>query len=108
MEDINSKSKWRRRRDKEKITIVEAWKASDLSRKEFCALHKIANSGLNRLIKKFDKDYIPNNKDKNFTEIKVAPSSINHTPVMEIVLYNGVRIIFYHQVDTDYIRSLIS
>lgn len=104
------------RRSKQEIeSLIEAWKKSGVSIKEFCREHNIAHSTFTTWLIKQRQEKNPKQKNipkKAFIPIKVESSidafSSDHYPHVEVVLSSGAKVTFYKEVEVSFLRALIS
>lgn len=88
----------------EKFRMIEEWKKSGLSQKEFC---KRANTGYHIFhywFKKYKAKYSIPADSSGFISLQLAKSS--SMPSAEIFLPNGAKILL-KSIDSTFIRSLI-
>lgn len=109
------------RRSKSKIyfPLIEIWENSSLDISSFCEQHSITT----RVFYYWHKNYTDFKKISNapFVALSVESTSVgslsehsiaaeeepSKLPLVELQLTGGRRILFYHQPDIDYIKSLI-
>lgn len=90
--------------------LIESWKTSDLTQKQFCAQQSIAYSAFHYWFKKFRGEEELAGASPGFASIKITP----HTPVVkhgavlvELVLPDGRRVNFYQGIDVSFLRDLL-
>jgi len=90
--------------------LIEAWQASDLTQKEFCAQQSIAYSGFHYWFKKFRQNKSLPNTPSGFIPVKVTSSGSgnNHSAPIELILPDGRRVNFYEGVDAQFLRALLA
>ncbi len=87
-----------------KFTIIEAWKSSGLTQKEYCQQNNIGYHIFHYWYKKFKSSQKP--KAGKFIPLQVKKDSSPQSSI-EIILSNGTRIVFNKTVDATFIRALI-
>lgn len=91
--------------------LIEAWQASDLTQKQFCARQSIAYSGFHYWFKKFREEKSSAGRPSRFVPVKITSNRAmenNSTMRIELVLPNGKSVKFYGSVDERLLRSLLS
>jgi len=90
--------------------LVEKWKQSTLSQKEFVKQHKISRHKLNYWVTKYNKDSKANKPISKFIPVKVNNDKETRTAlaeVIEIIYPNGVRVVVNTKEDLSRIVPLI-
>lgn len=88
-------------------SVIEDWKASDQTKKEFCELHGIAIATFQYWWKKYQQDNIFSEEESGFVSVSVS-DQISESPVMELILTDGKRLNFYQPVDLSFLRALLA
>jgi hypothetical protein len=103
-----------RKSSQEWLTLIQNWRDSNLSRKEFCKQHDVALSAFQYWLGKVGKDAAAVEGDGKATgfvpvSVKGAGSILNGRSVLlELILPDGRRINFYECVDAQFLRALLS
>jgi len=87
------------------FAMVELWKASRISKKEFCEQHRLAKSVFYYWLKKYRQ--LAESEENGFIPVKLNGFGENTLKGMEIQYPNGVRVILPGGADITMIRSLI-
>jgi hypothetical protein len=92
------------------LSLIEAWKASDLTQKEFCSQHTIAYSGFHYWFKKFREDKSLSSPGSAFIPVKITSPGSTHIPqaTIELVMPDGRRVNFHQGVEVEFLRALLS
>jgi hypothetical protein len=103
-----------RRSSQEWLSLIQNWRDSNLSRKQFCKQHEVALSAFQYWLGKVRKDSTAIEGDGNTAgfvpvSIKGANSLPNGRPVLlELVLADGRRVNFFEGIDVEFLRALLS
>lgn len=88
------------------FSLIEEWQRSQLSQKQFCEQNYIAYHVFHYWYKRYrDKHTSTDNRPPAFVALQVQPSSF--TPVAELLLPGGKRLLFHQMVSSDYLKALI-
>jgi hypothetical protein len=92
------------------LSLIEAWKASDLTQKEFCSQHAIAYSGFHYWFRKFREDKPLSAPGPAFIPVKITSPGSTHIPqaTIELVMPDGRRVNFPQGVEVGFLRALLS
>jgi hypothetical protein len=91
--------------------LIQSWKASDLTQKQFCAQHSIAYSAFHYWFKKFRQEGTATESGPGFASVTISSNNVvsNHGSVLaELVLPDGRRVSFYQGIDVQFLRDLLS
>ena len=96
-------------RQSKMFSQIESWKASGQSQHLFCKERAIVYSNFHYWYKKYKDQHGQGSNGEVFLPVKIKKPVIfpSGSVVMELVLENGVRLNFYQQVDSSYLRSLL-
>jgi hypothetical protein len=99
-----------RRTSQDWLTLIESWRTSDLTQKEFCSQHSIAYSGFHYWFKKFKEDKSVSTPASTFIPVKIATSGSKHIPptAIELVMPDGRRVNFPQGVEVGFLRALLA
>jgi hypothetical protein len=95
-------------RQSKMFSLIESWKTSGQSQHIFCKEHAIVYSNFHYWYKKY-REQQQGTPGEAFLPVKIKKSvgSSSEHGVMELLLANGHRLIFYQLVDVSYLRSLV-
>jgi hypothetical protein len=102
-----------RRSSVEWVSLIENWRDSNLSRKEFCEQHTVALSAFQYWLGKVRRDggSVKDDGDTGFVPLSVKGSG-SSLPIrslhLELTLPDGRRLAFYERVDVEFLRALLS
>jgi hypothetical protein len=85
---------------------INRWQQSALSQKQYCVENNIAYYVFHYWYKRY-RDEHGINHSPSFIQMNVQ-SSASSSPVVELVLVDGTRLLFHQHVSSDYLKSIIS
>ena len=85
---------------------ITQWQQSGVSQKAYCTQNNIPYHVFHYWYKCYRNENSMSNEFSSFVQLKVQPSS--STPVIELLLGDGKRILFHQPVSSDYLKSLIN
>ena len=85
---------------------IEQWKQSGQAQKNFCDQECIPYHIFHYWYKRY-RDQNNKSKDKSSSFVQLEVKDGRHQPLMELLLSNGSRLIFYQAVSSDYLKSVI-
>ena len=92
-------------------SLIESWKNSNLTQKEFCAQQSIAYSAFHYWFKKFRAEQELPKTSSGFATVKIRakkPVENYGAVLVELVLTDGRRVNFYKGIDVHFLRDLLS
>lgn len=101
------------RTTEEKITIVKLFTESNLSQREFCKQHKIADRTLRKYIKAFDRPIQGSQPPMKYIELANKPSTLGDAPLPKefpdkfILEFKGINIQIPGSVSAEYLGNLL-
>jgi hypothetical protein len=103
-----------RKSSQEWLSLIQNWRDSNLSQREFCKQHDVALSAFQYWLGKVRKETTAAEGDGNATGfVPVSVKGISNLPtvgsvLLELVLPDGRRVNFYEGVDVQFLRALLS
>jgi hypothetical protein len=89
--------------------LLEEWAGSNLTQKEFCALHSIAVSGLHYWSKKFKEETLSLAPSPAFVPVKITSvAKAHYASQIELVMPDGRRVHFHQGADAGFLKALLS
>ncbi len=91
------------------FAMITCWQQSGLSQKAYCQEHNIRYHVFHYWYKCFRQLQSPA-KDEGFIPLKIQPVNPTNTAsaVVELLLPDGIRLLFHQAVTSDYLKALIS
>jgi len=91
------------------FSLIELWKTSGKSQKEFCQEKNLAYHKFHYWFKKYNEETNPD-KDRmpSFTRVVVPEQFSSRQGVVELQYPDGRRLIFHQHVDVSFLRSLLN
>ena len=92
-------------------SLIESWKNSNLTQKEFCAQQSIAYSAFHYWFRKVREQELLPGVGPGFFPVKITSNTQvknNGSVRIELALPDGRRVKFYDGVDVQFLRSLLS
>jgi hypothetical protein len=88
------------------FSLIEIWKASGKTQKDFCQEKDLAYHKFHYWFKKYNSQHPQATEESPFVSVSMRPAS---TPgSLEIVYPDGRRLIIHQQVDAGFLRALLS
>ena len=89
------------------FSLIEVWKKSGKTQREFCQEKDIAYSKFQYWMKKYS-DHSTLEGRRAFVPVVVADQPTTGAAAMELVFPDGRRLIFHKAVDVTYLQSLLT
>jgi len=86
------------------FSLIEVWKASGKTQKEFCQEKDLAYHKFHYWFKKYNGQNRQASEESPFVSVSMGPA-LNST--LEIVYPDGRRLIFHQPVDAGFLRALL-
>ena len=103
---INKESKPVTRTPEKMFPLIQSWEASDLSQKDFCALHHLKPHVFWYWLRRYREREKAGQSQQNFIPIKVGPKADKRI-FAEIIYPDGTRLLLNEAVDLKVLRSLL-
>jgi len=88
------------------FSLIEVWKTSGKTQKEFCQENDLAYHRFHYWFKKYNNQHRQASDEAPFMSISMRPAS--GTGKLEIVYPDGRRLIFHQPVEAGFLRALLT
>ncbi len=91
----------------EMFSVIESWQRSGLSQKAYCQQHSIRYHQFHYWYRVYrDQKGQTNSEEPSFVALTIRDVS-TQSPLLELVLPGGKRLVFYHQPTVDFLAALL-
>jgi hypothetical protein len=87
------------------FSLIEVWKGSGKSQKEFCEEKDLAYHKFHYWFKKYNEQHVQTSNGSSFVTVPMQPVSSGK---LEIVYTDGRRLIFHQPVEAGFLRALLA
>src|SRR5690349_14306368 len=91
---------------RQNLSMVESWRQSGLSQKQYCLQNKIAYHVFHYWYKRY-RDRQSTNQSNPKAFIPVTIDTVSSTAYVELQFPNGKKILFHQPVSIDYLKAMI-
>ena len=91
------------------FSLIELWKTSGKSQKEFCQQKDLAYHKFHYWFKKYNEEMNPD-KDRtlSFSQVVIPEQFSSRSGIIELQYPDGRRLIFHQSVDASFLRALLN
>lgn len=90
------------------FSLIEVWRGSGKTQREFCKEKDIAYSKFQYWMKKYSDKDLATGSSPGFLPINLKKQDERRASAMEVIYPDGRRLIFHQDVDPSFLRTLLS